>query len=133
MLIAVGDKGGGGSKAKKRGGEESWSAQSLGTDCAGQKSRGGGILEMKAEGLREGRENRLTSWRHPLEPLCSCFHARNFLSAHPPLHLLIVPWKGSWETRTHVHKTKTEEGSGEKCPPFPMDSMWEDPYLLLIS
>lgn len=50
-----------------------------------------------------------------------------------PTHLLIVPWKGSWETRTHVHKTKTEEGSGEKCPPSPMDSMWEDPYLLLIS
>lgn len=42
MLIAVGDKGGGEQgKKKKGGGEESWSsAQSLGTDCAGQKSRG---------------------------------------------------------------------------------------------
>lgn len=49
------------SKAKKKKGKKSWSsAQSLGTDCAGQKSRGG-ILEMKAEGLREGREDRLTS------------------------------------------------------------------------
>ena len=50
-----------------------------------------------------------------------------------PTHLLIIPWKGSWETRTNVHKTKTEEGSGEKCPPSPVDSMWEDTYLLLIS
>ena len=50
-----------------------------------------------------------------------------------PTHLFTVPWKGSWETRTHVHKTKTVEGSGEKCPPPPMDSMWEDSYLLLMS
>lgn len=92
---------------------------------------------MRAGGLGEGREYMPpASSPCPLEPPCSFFHTETPSVSPLRSHLHIVPWKGSWETRTRVLETKTQEGSGEKCPPAPMDSeavhMWIHPVSIVV-